>query len=567
MSSFVRECKLRQSAVTVTKKEQHYENLKTFQLQTDVNGISANSLFLAYADTTGTGSALAVLLLSSTGKNHVPISSPAYAQPIIRAHGQSVQDFEFNPFDPHQLYSCSTDKTVKLWQIPEDGLVVDMSAPAATLSLEDQAPVRGLAVHPTVNGLLAARGSRSFSIFDVNSGNALSSLTTKGTSPPTADFFSVAWSGDGQYLVTLAKDKLLRVHDPRAVAEAVMTATAHTGLRFARSVWLGDSPFLVTCGHSSSQEREFMLWDSRNLAGGCVKRERIDAGYGPLLPLYDADLNALVIMGKGDNSFRLYDVDSLNSSSETLGIHGLSNHTVTAGGSDTTKGACLLPKQANDLMACEVMRVLKLSEGVIQPISVTVPRKEKLKFHEDLFPPTVCEASPSMTVEEYLGGENRPLSRVPLVPRPSRGSVNFSSAPSPAPDSGDADAVSATQPTSQMPAGEGDHGPSTSEVASRSESPVPMGGDNSRAVSKRFSSLTSNSKFRHMYGTENTKENSYFNLAPDLSAMDSPIVACNETYFAIPHRAGGKPCVVYSSNLNGAESIVPVTRQQWAACM
>eukprot|EP01032_Pedospumella_encystans_P031788 gene31788-35882_t len=148
MTSFVRDSKLRQSAVTLTKREQHYENLKTFQVPNDVNSIAANSQFLAYVDTTGTGSSLAVLPHSSTGKNHVPISSPAYAQPIIRAHGQGIQDFEFSAFNPNQLFTCSTDKTLKLWQIPEDGLLVDISAPLLSLMLEDQSPVRGLAVNP-----------------------------------------------------------------------------------------------------------------------------------------------------------------------------------------------------------------------------------------------------------------------------------------------------------------------------------------------------------------------------------------------------------------------------------
>jgi hypothetical protein len=287
------------------------------------------------------------------------------------------------------------------------------------------------------------------------------------------------------------------------------------GLRFSRCIWLGDSPYLLTCGHNNAQEREFMLWDSRNLSGACLKRERVDSSYGPLIPLYDADLNALVLMGKGDNSLRLYDVDFAKTG-ESVAIHAISNNSVTAGGADVTKGACLLPKQANDLMACEVMRILKVSDNIVQPVCVTVPRKERLKFHEDLFPPTVSGSSASMTTDEYLAGENRPLTRIALVPKAGTavetGSAGASPCPSPVP-------------------GDGDEG-------SRSASPPPS--DNARALSKRFSSLTSGSKFRHMYGTENTKDNSFFNLAPDLSAMDSPIVACNETTFAIPHRGGGK---------------------------
>jgi len=516
MSSFTRDSKLRQSAVTLTKREQHYENLKTFQVQNDVNSIAANSQFLAYVDTTGTGSSLAVLPHSSTGKNHVPISSPAYAQPIIRAHGQGIQDFEFSAFDPCQIFTCSTDKTIKMWQIPEEGLLIDVSAPALSLALDDQSPVRGIAVNPAVRNILAGRGSRTVTLFDVEAGK--STLSNLSGVAPAADYQSLGWSFRGDLLVTTAKDKMLRLFDPRSSGTTASSALAHVGLRFCRSIWLGDSPYLLTCGHNNAQEREFMLWDSRNLSAGNVKRERIDSSYGPIIPLFDADLNSLVLMGKGDSSVRLYEMDF--STAEGVTPYAISNNTVSTGASDVTKGACLLPKQANDLMSCEVMRILKLAEGSAQPISITVPRKEKFKFHEDLYPPSFSEAPEALATAEWLSGENRDRQRVTLVPK--EGSVKFTSG------------TSSPLPTD-----------------SRSASPVPTDGETSgppsRAVSKRFSTLTSTSKFRHMYGTENTKETSFFNLAPDLSAMDSPIVAASEHYFAIPHRAGGGYILFVSS--------------------
>lgn len=520
MASFTRESKLRQSAVTLSKREHHYENLKTFQVQNDVNSIAANSLFLAYVDTTGTGSSLAVLPHSSTGKNHVPISSPAYAQPIVRAHGQGIQDFEFNAFNHHQLFTCSTDKTIKLWQIPEEGLIVDISVPVLSLSLDDQTPVRGLAVNPAAHNILAGRGSRSITLFDMESTKSVSSHLKSIN--PTGDYQSISWSFRGDLLVTTAKDKLLRLVDPRASEGVASAAPAHVGLRFCRSIWLGDSPYLLSCGHNNAQEREYMIWDSRNMSAGHVKRERVDSSYGPLIPLYDADLNSLVLMGKGDSSLRMYEMDFGSgagaASTDNVTPYAISNNTVGAGSSDVTKGACLLPKQVNDLMSCEVMRILKLTDNAVQPVSITVPRKEKFKFHEDLYPPTYSEAPHAIVAAEWLTGQNRERNRVPLAPKEGS-SVKFAS--------------NVSGSSSPVPAAE----------EARGASPVPEGdsssGPPSRAASRRFSSLTSASKFRHMYGTENTKECSFFNLAPDLSAMDSPIVACSEAYFAIPHRAGG----------------------------
>jgi hypothetical protein len=111
-----------------------YENLKTSQFQSDINGVAANAHFLAYIDCAGAGSAVAVLPHASVGKNHVPLSSPAYAQPIIRAHAQRVEDFAFDVFNAHRLYTCSADQSVKVWRVPEQGLTVDLSVAEATLS-------------------------------------------------------------------------------------------------------------------------------------------------------------------------------------------------------------------------------------------------------------------------------------------------------------------------------------------------------------------------------------------------------------------------------------------------
>lgn len=40
-----------------------------------------------------------------------------------------------------------------------------------------------------------------------------------------------------------------------------------------------------------------------------------------------------------------------------------------------------------DVLSCEVTRVLKLCDDGVQPVSVTIPRRDKMRFHEELFPP------------------------------------------------------------------------------------------------------------------------------------------------------------------------------------
>ncbi|KAG1701118.1 hypothetical protein DVH05_011359 [Phytophthora capsici] len=122
------------------------------------------------------------------------------------------------------------------------------------------------------------------------------------------------------------------------------------------------------------QERELKLWDPRQLAK-CVHRERLDAGgVGQVFPMYDADLDLLYVLGKGDRSARMFEVDLTRAPY----AHALDHSAL----GNTTLAAAMLPKLACDTNVCEVARVLNLSAsgssvgGMCEVVSYRVPRKE-----------------------------------------------------------------------------------------------------------------------------------------------------------------------------------------------
>jgi len=119
--------KYKNTNAAVGPRETWYENLRTSNLVTDGPMLHANHQFFAYIDDSGSGSVLSPLPLASVGKHHIPVTSTAYQQPVIRAHTSSIQDFKFNPFNPNQLASCSLDGNLKLWTLPDGGLVFSPS--------------------------------------------------------------------------------------------------------------------------------------------------------------------------------------------------------------------------------------------------------------------------------------------------------------------------------------------------------------------------------------------------------------------------------------------------------
>ncbi|NWQ99211.1 CORO7 protein, partial [Paradoxornis webbianus] len=81
----------------------------------------------------------------------------------------------------------------------------------------------------------------------------------------------------------------------------------------------------------------------------------------------------------------------------------------------STRGLAAVPRLALDVMACEVLRVLQLSDTALVPVSYLVPRKSVQEFHEDLFPD--CTGTlPATGAQGWWAGDSQQVGRVSLHP-------------------------------------------------------------------------------------------------------------------------------------------------------
>lgn len=76
---------------------------------------------------------------------------------------------------------------------------------------------------------------------------------------------------------------------------------AHQGVKGFRVVWLADK--VLTVGFSKSTEREFNIFDPRNI-GEPIAHLNIDTSSGGIMPFFDHDTNVLFLAGKGDGNIR-----------------------------------------------------------------------------------------------------------------------------------------------------------------------------------------------------------------------------------------------------------------------
>ncbi|RLV71539.1 hypothetical protein DV515_00017345 [Chloebia gouldiae] len=127
------------------------------------------------------------------------------------------------------------------------------------------------------------------------------------------------------------------------------------------------------------------------------------------IPLYDADTGLLVLAGKGENLLYCFEVAPTQPALTQV------TQCRTEG---STRGLAAVPRLALDVMACEVLHVLQLTDTALVPISYLVPRKSVQEFHEDLFPD--CTGMlPATDAQGWWAGDSQQVSVIQGVGRVS----------------------------------------------------------------------------------------------------------------------------------------------------
>ncbi|XP_030315371.1 coronin-7 isoform X2 [Calypte anna] len=210
------------------------------------------------------------------------------------------------------------------------------------------------------------------------------------------------------------------------------------------------------------------------------------------IPLYDPDTGLLVLAGKGENLLYCF---------EAAPTQPALTQVTQCRTEGSTRGLAAVPRLALDVMACEVLRVLQLSDTAIVPISYMVPRKSTQDFHEDLFP-DCAGVLPATTAQAWWAGDNQQVGRVSLHPA-RRHTQTFTSpvitcTQTPAPDTGPTD--------TDRSEGSGYSSPSSlaspgSTATSLSASTGPSSGFVSSPSQKSLQSILGpSSRFRHAQG-------------------------------------------------------------------
>jgi len=210
---------------------------------------------------------------------------------------------------------------------------------------------------------------------------------------------SCEWNYNGSLLSTACKDKKFRLIDPRAgTIVSEHDRNNMQGTKGNRCLWLGKRDFIISCGFGKTTQRQYEIYDPRNLAQPVLQPQKLDSGSGMLMPFYDMDTDILFLAGKGDGNIRYYELDF----DSNVVVNYISDYT----SNKPNAGMGFMPKRGCNVSLIEIDKLYKVTVDSIEPLSFRVPRKQT-SFAEDIFIPCSSD-EPSLTGDQWLKGSNAP---------------------------------------------------------------------------------------------------------------------------------------------------------------
>ena len=388
MKRFQNTSKFRDSVVAASKRDNWFvfpagSSTVNTNAGLDPCPMKATTKFISFR-CGSSGSSVGFVLLANYSKAETSVSAIN--------QGAIVSDFDLTPYLVGNAYHLAAvgadDGTIRLWSVNES-LGKEFES-LSTLKCSQSKRIDNILFNPGVSHLLSASSSNVIQIFNAETEANIFSLDALDLVQ------TMSWKQDGSLLTSIGKDNILRVFDPRAGLNSIATTNAHNGVKPSRIVWAGMTDLLVSTGFNSMREREFAIWDARNLSKS-LALNKLDTSTGILQPLFDPDTNMLFLCGKGDSAIRWLEIKP-DDSSQPFDASG-----IPYSGNATFSGACLVPKLGLDVMDCEVARILAVtSDGnTIVPISANVPRRSKIDFHADIFPDT-RDPEATLSVADWL---------------------------------------------------------------------------------------------------------------------------------------------------------------------
>lgn len=160
----------------------------------------------------------------------------------------------------------------------------------------------------------------------------------------------------------------MHILDPRCPDEAQITTT-HENIKAQRIAWLGDSGNILTQGFNSYSERQYAIFDSRNLESPLTMKKLDKDGYSNWLH-YDDSSRVLYVVNKQNNS-TLFFYHHETGADGNPWLQQIDSKFV---GKESNRGVYFLPKRNVNFMKNELERAIRHDGKSAEFVSFKVKR-------------------------------------------------------------------------------------------------------------------------------------------------------------------------------------------------
>ena len=366
------------------EKSYKFTNINLVSEVTEGKLIACNGSFIAASWNSTPGS---VAILDTAFPVNVK-----YNTPVIKGHRYPVFDLEFSPFKDNLLATASDDATVKLWEIPPEGLKENLSQDLITYTGHTRR-VAFVKFNPVASDVIASASTDySLHVWNLAKGE-LYSKGEFGDLPTWID-----WNPVGTLVGVTTKKKKINIFDPR-LQKSVIDTQIYESPRSPKFTWVGENTF-VTVGFSNSNVKELKLWDIRKVTpelklDGPVQKVVIDNLLTVTTPFYDHESKLLFTAGKGELSIHVFDFNDST-------IYQNMDYKATT----PTVSVNMLERKTLDYNKCEIDKFIHYNnKKEISFISFCLSRKNP-EYEPELYPP-IYAGEPALTYDQWVAGENK----------------------------------------------------------------------------------------------------------------------------------------------------------------
>ena len=175
----------------------------------------------------------------------------------------------------------------------------------------------------------------------------------------------------------MLKGSTMTFYDARKADTSVLNGASHQGAKSQKIQWIDDET-VITSGFSKINEREYAVWDLRQLSQGPLASGALGDGSGIGHIYFDREHKLLYNAGRGDGSVQMFQYGT--NLPKLVVMLGKCAH------NQAQKSFCMLPKWTHDVDKHEVGRACRyLADNTLDYIGFRLQNKTGA-FQEELYP-------------------------------------------------------------------------------------------------------------------------------------------------------------------------------------